>query len=76
MIGIQLYEFVNSWWFTDFVLMGFSISDPLNLISIFDPVNVAPGIILYVYPANEGQRYSVTSSLIGWAHTKNDPCSI
>ena len=27
-----------------------------------------------MHPANEGQRYSVTSSPIGWAHTQNDPC--
>ena len=26
-------------------------------------------------PANENCRYIVTSSLIGWAHTQNDPCS-
>ena len=25
-------------------------------------------------PANERQRYIVTSSLIGWTHTQNDPC--
>ena len=24
--------------------------------------------------ANEGRHYTVTSSLIGWAHTQNDPC--
>ena len=28
-----------------------------------------------VCPANERRRYNVTSSLIGWAHTQNDPCS-
>ena len=31
-------------------------------------------IILGMCSANERRRYSVTSSLIGWAHTKNDPC--
>ena len=30
------------------------------------------GIILCMCPANEGRRYNVTSSLIGWVHTKND----
>ena len=25
-------------------------------------------------PTNEGWRYIVTSSLIGWKHTQNDPC--
>ena len=32
-----------------------------------------PGIILCMRPANERRRYIVTSSLIGWAHTQNDP---
>ena len=32
-----------------------------------------PEIILCMCPANERQHYNVTSSLIGWAHTKNDP---
>ena len=32
------------------------------------------GIILCMHPANERRRYDVTSSLIGWAHTQNDPC--
>ena len=40
----------------------------------------ATGIILYIhsvciYPAIERWHYIVTSSLIGWAHTHNDPCS-
>ena len=25
-------------------------------------------------PVNEGRRYIVTSSLVGWTHTQNDPC--
>ena len=33
-----------------------------------------PGIILCMRPANERQCYIVTSPLIGWAHTQNDPC--
>ena len=32
------------------------------------------GIILYMHPANERRSYNVTSSLIGWVHTWNDPC--
>ena len=32
------------------------------------------GLILCMRPANERRRYNETSSLIGWAHTKNDPC--
>ena len=34
------------------------------------------GIILYMHPANERRCYIVTSSLIGWVHTQNDPCSV
>ena len=33
------------------------------------------GIILCMRLANERRRYNVTSSLIGWAHTQNDPRS-
>ena len=32
------------------------------------------GIILCMCPANERWRYTVTPSLIGWAHTLNDLC--
>ena len=35
--------------------------------------NIA-GIILCMCPANERQCYTVTLSLIGWAHTHNVPC--
>ena len=34
------------------------------------------GIILCVHPANERLCYIVTSSLIGLAHTQNDPCML
>ena len=34
----------------------------------------SPGIMLCMHPANR-RRYNVTSCLIGWAHTQNDPCS-
>ena len=40
--------------------------------SIVNEVNAR--IILYMRPANERRCYIVTSSLIGWAHTQNDPC--
>ena len=30
-------------------------------------------VIMYMCPANERRRYIVASSLIGWAHTQNDP---
>ena len=32
------------------------------------------GIILWMRPANERRRYNVTSSVIGRAHSQNDPC--
>ena len=38
------------------------------------PHLISPGIILCMHPANERRRYIVTSSLIGWVHTQNDPC--
>ena len=34
------------------------------------------GTILCMRQVNEWRRYNVTSSLIGWAHTQNDPCNI
>ena len=34
------------------------------------------GIISCMRPTNERRRYIVTSSLIGWAHTQNDPCQV
>ena len=33
------------------------------------------GIISCMCQANERRCYNVTSSLIGWAHSQNDPCS-
>ena len=33
-------------------------------------------MVHFVYgPANERRRYIVTSSLIGWVQTQNDPCT-
>ena len=34
-----------------------------------------PGIIFGMGSANERQRYILMSSLIGWAHSLNDPCT-
>ena len=34
------------------------------------------GIIFCMHTANERRRYIVTSFLIGWAHSQNDPCSM
>ena len=35
--------------------------------------NHAVEVILSTGPANERRRFIVTSSLVGWAHTQNDP---
>ena len=32
-----------------------------------------PGLVFCMRPANERRRYTVTSSLVGWAHTQKDP---
>ena len=37
---------------------------------------MSPEIISCIRPANEWRCYNVTSSLIGWMHTQNDPCGI
>ena len=34
------------------------------------------GFFLCMRPANEGRHYIVMSSLAGWTHTQNDPCSL
>ena len=33
-----------------------------------------PGVIMGLGSANERRRYIVMSSLIGWMHTRNEPC--
>ena len=38
------------------------------------PILPSPGIILWMRPATERQRYIVTSPVIGWVHIQNDPC--
>ena len=35
---------------------------------------VNPGFMLFTHPANERRCCIVTSSLIGWMHTQDDPC--
>ena len=34
------------------------------------------GLILGLRPANERRRYFVTTSLIGWSQTKDQPCQL
>ena len=45
----------------------------LVLFSIICIISSSVGIILCMHPANEWRCYIVTSSLIGWAHMKNNP---
>ena len=45
-----------------------------HAISSYDS-DLVTGIILNMCSANDSRRCIVTSSLIGWAHTQNDPCS-
>ena len=59
-------------WSLRIVMMPTSLS---LLASHVVVMNTVPGIILWMRPANERRRYNVTSSLIGWAHSQNDPCS-
>ena len=51
----------------------FHVKILLHLQSLWIPV-ICSGIILFMCPANKRQCYIVMSSLIGWAHTQNDPC--
>ena len=60
---------------------GISIADALVIPqSCTNPsvfyINIygSPGLILGLRPANEGRRYVVTMSLIGWAQVQNQPC--
>ena len=43
--------------------------------SSFSSVMAVAGISLGVRAANERCHYNVVMSLIGWAHTWDDPCS-
>ena len=80
-------EKVSIWWRHHFAEYGFRLGlHNLALFSIcfhksavmslcfisFPPLHT--GIILCMYPANKRRRYIVTSSLIVWALTQNDPC--
>ena len=39
-------------------------------------IHISAGISLYMRPANGRRRYNATTSLLGWAHTSTDPCSV
>ena len=44
------------------------------MIIISSSWNLLPGIILWMCRANERRHYNITSPLIGWACSQNDPC--
>ena len=51
-----------------------SINSILDYISTSKQVrNSNSGLILWMRPTHERLRHNVASSLIGWAHTQNDP---
>ena len=45
-----------------------------HIITVFCLKKSHSGIILGMGSNNERRRYYITSPLIGWAHTQNDPC--
>ena len=59
-------------------LFAFSVIFKIKIAHIievpFHRKQLIPGISLDMRSANERSRYNVTTSLIGWAHTKIDPC--
>ena len=58
------------------VLISADIVLPMIYMCANNMLQCNPAIILWLCPANERWRYIVTSSLIGWAHTQNDPCNL
>ena len=71
-------KFLHDLWFF-FVIVNmedfFVWSDIVELLMMWFIFELTySGIILCMRPANGRQRYIVTSSVIGWAHTQNDPC--
>ena len=51
-----------------------SLSPKYDKNYIYRLADVRTGIILCMWPANERRRYNVTSPLICWTHTQDDPC--
>ena len=64
LIALQIYFFCNDYLLTQQWLCQ-------SLASLDRCVS---GIFLWIRPANEKWHYIVTSSLIVWVHTPNDPC--
>ena len=57
-------------------LLPYMVDPSQNLNNLLHVDGSNAGIILCMGAANERRRYIITSSLIGCAHTQNDPCSI
>ena len=55
-------------------LLKFVVRKTAHILPLWVKYRVSAGIILCMCPANERWRYIVTSYLISWAHTQNDPC--
>ena len=56
-----------------FIIIDWFISSSIDNLSKVGAHPSISGIILCMRPANERRRYNVTSSLIGYTHTLNDP---
>ena len=71
--GIPIIIIKIGWWCYRLIfIMGIPILLRQNLY-----IEMVPSwIVLLMRSANEWRRYIVTSSLIGWVHTQNDPCSL
>ena len=54
-------------------VVRFILGESQRKLHVLDSGSQCAGIIMRMRPANERRRYNVTSSLIGWAHTQNDP---
>ena len=67
--GVTRPQWVNQ----DFSCFQKALTKSVHLTRAF---RVISRIILWIRPANERQSYNVTSSLIDWAHSQDDPWSI
>ena len=54
------WHYLNYWWPVQGIIRG-------------EGVEIVQGSFLWMHSANKGRCYIVTSSLIGWVHSQNDP---
>ena len=57
-----------------FVVIGVLCGERQDLTKWHQELHTITALILGLRPANEKRRYFVTTSLIGWAQTWNQPC--